>query len=185
METTAQFCEIIRQRSQAHKKAIDLLSESDLTGQVMSVLRQELDSMVRVIYLLSLSLNERSSLINLTLTGKKWKIGKTRITDKQMVDLADTLNGWTKSVYKFGCAFIHLSSFHDYVNNDPFKNIDDEEYDSIKLHLNNYHDFALANHLTILEIKPYLPKVFNKIQSNLECYINHLEQQIVIEKHFL
>jgi hypothetical protein len=51
MENTGRFCKIIRQRSQENKQAIGLLSRIGLTGQVMSVLRQELDSMVRVIFL--------------------------------------------------------------------------------------------------------------------------------------
>ena len=41
------------------------------------------------------------------------------ITDKEMVELAQELQGWTESVYKFGCAFIHLSGLHDYNSRDP------------------------------------------------------------------
>jgi hypothetical protein len=150
----------------------------NLTGQVMSVLRQELDSMVRVIFLLSNTIEEREHLINQTLTGKKWKLrSKTNVTDRQMVELADTLNGWTKSVYKFGCAFIHLSSFHDYIFNDPFDNLKEEELDSIRIHLNNYHGFPLTTELTIQSISRYLPMVFDKITGNLVCYIESLEKQ--------
>lgn len=46
MDITEQFCKIVRQRSKENKQAIGLLSRTGLTGQVMSVLRQELDSMV-------------------------------------------------------------------------------------------------------------------------------------------
>lgn len=102
----------------------------------MSVLRQELDSMVRVIFLLSQTLEERNHLMNQTLSGQKWKLrNNATVTDRQMVDLADTLNGWTKSVYKFGCAFIHLSAFHDNTQ-DPFRNLEGDEINSIKTHLN-------------------------------------------------
>jgi len=74
MENTAQFCKIVRQRSLENKKAIDLLSRTGITGQVMAVLRQELDSMVRVIFLLSQTIDERNHLISLTLSGQKWKL---------------------------------------------------------------------------------------------------------------
>ena len=96
-----------------------------------------------------------------------------------MVELADNLNGWTKSVYKFGCAFIHLSSFHDYLFSDPFSNLDDIEISLIKSHLNNYHDFPLATDLNMQSISFYLPMVFEKIKSDLECYIKNLEDQQV------
>jgi hypothetical protein len=36
------------------------------------------------------------------------------MTDREMIVIAHELQGWTQSVYKFGCAFIHLSSLHDY-----------------------------------------------------------------------
>jgi hypothetical protein len=94
-----------------------------------------------------------------------------------MVDIADKLNGWTQSVYKFGCGFIHLSSLHDYLTDDPFKKLEADEIADIKNHLNNYHDFPLTNELTMTTIKPYLPKVFDKISSNLECYISYLEHE--------
>ena len=144
----------------------------------MSVLRQELNSMVRVIFLLSLSLDERIHLINLTLSGQKWKLkSNAQVTDKQMVDLADSLNGWTKSVYKFGCAFIHLSLFHDYTFNDPFENLDLDEINSIKTHLHDYHGYPLTNNLTMNSVSFYLPMVFDKIESNLDYYIRNLEEQ--------
>jgi hypothetical protein len=178
MDNTQQFCKIVRQRSRENRQAIGLLSRTGLTGHVMSVLRQELDSMVRVIFLLNQSIDERNHLINLTLTDKKWKLrSNANITDKQMVEFADTLNGWTGSVYKFGCAFIHLSSFHEYVFNDPFDNLGQDEIDSIKTHLNIYHGFPLTTDLTIQSISFYLPMVFDKIEGNLECYIKNLEER--------
>lgn len=118
---TKAFCNIVRQRSTENEQAINLLSQSKLTGHVMSVLRQELDSMVRVIFLLRQTLEERKHLISQTLNGERWKMrNKALVSDAYMVNLANTLNGWTKSVYKFGCLFIHLSWFHDYAFNDPF-----------------------------------------------------------------
>jgi len=182
MDNVTLFCSIVRQRSNENKQAVTLLSRSRLTGQVMSVLRQELDSMVRVIFLLNQTIEERNHLINLTLNGQKWRLrSNAQVTDRQMVELADTLNGWTKSVYKFGCAFIHLSSFHDYAFNDPFLNLGTDEINDIKTHLNYYHDFSLTEVLTMNSISFFLPMVFDKIESNLECYIQSLEEGRVSE----
>lgn len=177
MSDNEYFCKIVRQRSNENRSAIQLLSMSGLTGQVMSILRQELDSMIRVIFLLKQTIEERNHLINQTLNGKKWKLKNNKqVSDKQMVDLADSLNGWAKSVYKFGCAFIHLSSFHDYTFNDPFMNLEKDEITSIKKHLNHYHGFPMTMILNMESISFYLPMVFDKIANNLECYIEYLEE---------
>lgn len=94
-----------------------------------SLLRQELDSMIRVIYLLAVKdPHERSRLIKATLRGERWKVqtarGKFRdVTDREMVDLAQGLQGWTQSVYRFGCAFVHLSDFHNHLVQNPFRKL--------------------------------------------------------------
>lgn len=176
MDTTKKFCSIIRQRSLEHKSAIESLSKINLTGQMISILRQELDSMVRVIFLLNQSMTTREDLMDMTLRNEKWKIGKYQITDRDMVNISDKLNGWTESVYKFGCSFIHLSAYHDYQNNDPFLRLSPSEVNSIKNHLNNYHDFSLSKDLTLSNFEPYITRVFDKIQGNLECYVEDLEK---------
>jgi len=112
------------------------------------------------------------------MNGQKWKTpGNKQITDREMVDLADSFHGWANSVYKFGCAFIHLSLYlyHEYAFNDSFKNLDFAEISSIKSHLNSYHGYPISQDLTMESIAPFLPMVFNKIADNAEYYINNLE----------
>ena len=110
-----------------------LLSGARLAGQMVSVLRQELDSMIRVIYLLSQNTDRRNQLIDAAANGEKWSQAGSRakVTDKEMVDLAQSLQGWTQSVYKFGCAFIHLSGLHDYNDRDPLAQLPVEERENI------------------------------------------------------
>lgn len=171
------FCEILRKRSEENKSAIDLLFSTNHYGQVMSILRQELDSMVRCIYLLNETLTERQRLVEQTLNGERWRrVSGAIITDKSMVDISNDLEGWTNSVYKFGCAFIHLSNFHDYENNDIFQTIDAQERQDIKQFMNGYHNYDLNEDLTFNSVKPYLFKVFMKIYDNLKCYIKDLEE---------
>jgi len=175
------FCQIIRKRSEEHKIAIKLLYESNLYGQVISILRQELDSMVRVIYLLDKDLNTRKYLINQTLNNEKWTIpnSRSKITDRQMVDLADNFHGWSNSVYKLGCAFIHLSPLMDYYNTNPFDYLDIKENLDIIQHLNRYHNFPINYDLNMTNIIPLLIPVFNKVSDNLEYYITELENNII------
>ncbi|MBC8378087.1 MAG: hypothetical protein H8E62_02845 [Planctomycetes bacterium] len=183
MESINKFCSALRNRSYEHAAAIS--RTYDLPGMMASILRQELDSMVRVIYLLTITdLNERKRLINQTLNGEIWTVltenGKIKkVTDRDMVELSNKLQGWTLSVYKFGCAFIHFSNFHDYRNENPFDLLDPDEQSSILDHMRYYHGGPKENHPSFEEIASYFPRVFHKIAGNLECYIKDLESNEV------
>ncbi len=173
------FCRAVRARSYEHKEAIELLIRGGVTSQVISILRQELDSMVRIIYLLQLNDSiYRNRLIKDTLIGKQWrhKGSSKKVTDRDMVDVANTLHGWTKSVYAFGCAFIHLSNLHDYNDTELFDLISTEDRNSIVTHMNRYHGSLTGVGVRFRELIPYLPMVFDKIASNLECEVQSLEK---------
>lgn len=92
-----------------------------------------------------------------------------------MVSLANKLEGWAESVYRFGCAFIHLSSFHDYQERDPMDMVSDDEKKSILKHMRYYHGGPPDPNPTFNDLIPFLPQVFEKIASNLEFYIGELE----------
>ncbi len=160
----------------------------DVLSPTFSILRQELDSMVRVIYLLSIEdVHERMRLIRQTLAGDKWSVetpkGKSRtVLDRDMVEIANDLNGWTESVYKFGCAFIHLSDFHMHETDDPFKKLPDGERADVVRHLRHYHGGPFSDTPSIHELEFLLPDVFRKIHSNLEHYVEDLEQGMSVEK---
>jgi hypothetical protein len=96
-----------------------------------------------------------------------------------MVNFSGSLHGWTNSVYKLGCAFIHLSVMADYRNENPFQQLTIDEIDDIKQHLNNYHGFPLGKDLSMETVSPFLLRVLDKVSSNLECYIASLESERV------
>jgi hypothetical protein len=171
------FCRQVRSRSNENQQAMRLLSEAGLAGPMVAVLRQELDSMIRVIYLLAQPFDRRALLIEASVRGEKWsqKSSKGTVTDKEMVDLAQSLQGWTRSVYKFGCAFIHLSHFHDYNTNDPLSQLPVGERKDILEHCRNYHGGPTLCEPTFFDFVPYFPRVLEKIVGNLECYLERLE----------
>lgn len=172
------FCRQVRTRSEEHRRAVWLLYAERLPSPIVSILRQELDSMVRVIYLLSVpDADYREELLKASVEGRQWteKGGKKRITDREMVNLATKLQGWTESVYRFGCAFIHLSSFHDYKERDPMHMISADEKQAILKHMRHYHGGPIEPDPKFDDLIPYLPQVFEKISSNLEHYVRDLE----------
>jgi hypothetical protein len=178
MTSLETFCRQIRARSTEHREAIQLLHGRRLLSQVVAILRQELDSMVRVIFLLSIADKPyRQQLIDASVNGAKWTVkGKSAcITDRQMVELAQSLHGWTQSVYKFGCAFIHLSSLHDYEHRDPLLALPKDEKAAILKHMREYHGGPSASEPTFEDLLPYLPAIFEKVAGNLECYVQQLE----------
>lgn len=162
---------------------MNLLADARLAGQMISVLRQELDSMVRVIYLLAQSAGRREQLIEASVRGEKWTQEGTRakVTDKDMVELAQELQGWTQSVYKFGCAFIHLSNLHDYNDCDPLLQLPANERSDIIEHCRHYHGGPAADAERFEELVPYLPRVLEKISKNLECYLETLDRSDVLQ----
>jgi len=172
------FCRQIRTRSAEHCEALRLLHPGGLHGQIVAILRQELDSMVRVIYLLSIRDHKRRhELIEASVNGRVWTHvdSHKRITDREMVKLADHLQGWTQSLYRFGCAFIHLSSFHDYRARDPVDAISGDERQAILRHMRYYHGGPVSDHPSFDELALFFPLVFEKIATNLNSYVRSLE----------
>jgi hypothetical protein len=156
-----------------------------LPGQMVSILRQELDSLVRVVFLLSQADREyREQLIRDSVAGQRWRRRDSHhpVTDGEMVELTDSLHGWTKSVYSFGCAFIHLSNLHDYEVRDPLEQVPKAERDAILGHLRSYHGGPNGSSPCFGDVVPFLPMVFTKIADNLECYVKDLERDGDLER---
>ena len=177
MSSLAIFLRQVRSRSLEHQRAMQLLAGARLAGQMASVLRQELDSMVRVIYLLTQTPERRNLLIDASVRGEKWsqEASRAKVTDKEMVELAQTRQDWTLSVYKFGCAFIHLSDLHDYNDRDPLARLPVAERDDILEHCRKYHGGPAHGAERFDDLVPFLPHILNKISGNLECYLSALE----------
>lgn len=186
-DTTQVFCTMIENRSNENRQAMNCFGDPlSVLSPAFSVLRQELDSMVRVLYLLQMTdFDERTRLIESTLNGEKWQVptqnGKLRyVTDKDMVDIAQRLHGWAKSVYKFGCAFVHLSDFHNHFAEDPFQKLSIIEKQEILAHMRQYHGGPLHDDPNVGEISVYLPRVFEKVSGNLEYYIRALRNGEIV-----
>lgn len=179
MSNIQNFVDIVRKRSQEHRTAVECVN--DLPAIMASILRQELDSLVRVLYLLSLqNLEERERLINQTLAGEKWTVTtdkdkNKKITDREMVDAATKLHGWANYAYLFGCSFIHLSNFHNYSDRNPFELLSEFEQEDLLRYMRQYHHGPHSDNPSFEELSSYFPGVFKKIAGNLECYLEALE----------
>jgi hypothetical protein len=187
MDEVEIFCRQVRERSEENRRALQLLHGAELYGQVVGILRQELDSMIRVIYLLSLTdRTRRTRLISDAVHDRMWrKPTSGRITDREMVELAEHLHGWARSVYRFGCAFIHLSSLHDYENRDPILALERQERHDLGEHLRAYHGGPATDDFSFSDVVRYLPGVFEKVSTNLDCYLESLKRNEQLDRHEL
>ncbi len=134
--------------------------------------------MVRVLYLIEIDdRGYRERLMQATLDGEKWPkmSGKGLVTDADMVKAAARLHGWAQSVYKFGCAFIHLSANHDRSVRDPFKALPAREQADILQHLRQYHGGPLGVNVSFPDVVAYLPQVYDKIAGNLRRHVDELK----------
>ena len=139
----------------------------------VSILRMELDSLIRVIYLNHRCDGMRRAELLTRATTPGLKFG---IFDRDMVDFAEGLTGWARRVYDYSNAFIHLSSQHDYGAHDPFQHLDRDERTAIASYLQQYHGGTVAAISTFEEVADYIPKVFDKIAKNLEIELDILER---------
>jgi hypothetical protein len=63
------FCRQVRSRSSENQAAFQILTSAELHAPAIGLLRQELDSMIRVVYLLELNAAERFRLIDDSVNG--------------------------------------------------------------------------------------------------------------------
>lgn len=174
MDDLDKFCNIVKNRSEENAKTIKLLYENQLYGNCVGILRQELDSMVRVLFLLACEQSQRIMFIKQTLNNEKWHDGKRTITDYLLIKNVLNMCGWARNVYLFGCSFIHLSVSHNYMQEDPFLKLSREELKAIKNFMVQYHNFPQEQDITFITMQPYLLKIFEKINSNLTCHLETL-----------
>jgi hypothetical protein len=177
-DKTLDFIRLTRDRSRDNTAAIISLHSQQLFGQATAILRQELDSLIRVCYLLTITNpNERLRLIDDTLNGNKWRINNKVITDREMVNTASRYNHWAPEVYDFGNSFTHLTNFHEFKNTDPLQQLSVAKKVTIKQYLKSYHLFSINKDVTFNNVIPYIPQVAQKVSNNLNSYLNDLKHR--------
>ncbi len=175
-----EFLAQAKTRSSENSEAFALLFERKFYGVAIGLLRQELDTLIRLSYLWlpETPLDIGLALIEKSVNGEKWKKINHKnkemiLTDKDMLELANHLGGWEKVIYSIGCKLIHLSDYHLYYKNDPFNKITLESKNEIISYLKNYHKYS-ENNINFELLLEYLPLVMKKLVDNIDCFIELL-----------
>jgi len=179
------FVKQVKARCSENSEAFELLYDAQKYGVAIGLLRQELDTLIRLSYLLheDTSKDVGFKLIDKSVNGKPWKRlnhnGKeVRLLDRSMLELASHLGGWEQIVYSFGCKLIHLSGYHLYKKRDPFNDIKEKEKNEIISYLEKYHSYPHGE-INFTLLVPYLPKIWGKISSNNDSYLEDLTLKYV------
>lgn len=181
------FVSQVRDRSRENQAAFDLLWRQNLLSPAVALVRQELDNMVRVMFLLDAAPAERMRLIHDSLSGRHWTCstsnGKTRkITDRDLIEHALVHHPWTQQVCRFGCNFIHLSNWHGHRGRDPVVTLRNDERADIESLIAD-EGLPSLSAFTFDELVQLAPYSMDKIGSNLGCYLRDLEQVLGLLPH--
>ena len=170
-----EFRKLINKRLDENSKSFSILLELKHYGNCISILCQELDQYIRLLYLLKQPKNIRDQLINNSINNQKWYYldgynKKVSISEQDIEDFAKGLNGWEANIFEFRNVFYKITINFNYILRDPIKGLNDTEKDLIYKYIKEYHDSEFKNEYTINDLVPLLPKIFLKISDSIKGY---------------
>lgn len=180
-DALSRFVRQVHARSEENRKVMEVAHSNELRATEVSVLRYELDSLVRVIYLLHEHDRMRRSdlLVQATSPNGRWKL-----KDKDIAKHARGMYGWEGQLYRVSSRFIHLSDQHDYATRDPFQvSLSPKEREEMVQYLNDQYHGNLSINSTFEEVVDYVPKVFGKISDRLDFYLEMLKRDEDLPKN--
>ena len=176
-ENLSSYMRLVERRSLEHNQAFGMLYAQGLYGACAAIIRQEIDNLMRVDYLaFSAPLTDRDELCRDVLSGARWRrpTAKGKFTDIRDVEFhtyAKDNYSWVSLAYEYSSKFIHLTNFWDYGVSDPLATMPADDQLEIVSYLRRYHGFP-EHELKMNDLFEYLPQVFEKIHSNIECYVD-------------
>ena len=179
MNILEKFIAQVQARSAENKKSFELLYKHECYGVCIGIIRQELDSLQRVSYLIDWDNGCQFRQNAFDLVSNNVQIGEWGFINangkKQKVRDIDMLQtgGWEAVVYNFGCGLVHLTDKHLYRDFDPVVKMRDEEKQLTIEYLEKYHGFDKLE-VDMNDIIQYLPKIYKKIYENIEYNLEEI-----------
>jgi hypothetical protein len=176
---TDEYKRLVSHRLEEDLKSFRLLFGMKHYGNCVSLMCQELDQMIRLLFLLNSSQRDRISFMESSINNHKWYVlnkenKKENITDETLADFTKTLAGWDKSIYDFGFAFKDMSNAFNYGSKDPIKGMSEENRKKLYDYIIAYHKKDFPNDFSINDLFPVLPEIINVISLNLKNYIEKI-----------
>lgn len=160
-------------------KSFTILFELKHYGNCISLVCQELDQVIRILFLSKSRAHEVDELISQALNSQKWFLlspdrKKTYITEETLSEFATTLEGWEKGIYEFGLAFRSLSNNYNYILKDPIKGLKDAERQKIHAYIVEYHSKDFPADFALSDLIPEIRGIFERISENLRMDMERL-----------
>ena len=145
-----EYSNTIKHHLEENRKSFNILFELKHYGNCISIMCQELDQVIKILFLLKCEKSDRINFMHLTINNQKWyKTDRTEkkifITDEYLEKYAETFTGWEKSIYNFGFSFKSLSNNLNYLLKNPIISLDESERMQIYEYIKEYHklDFPI------------------------------------------
>ncbi|MFD6568547.1 hypothetical protein [Micromonospora profundi] len=188
-EEFAFFAKATEERSAEHRQMINTAVENKWWSVAGSLLRMELDSLIRVNYLRTHP-NDRAQILSACVAGlgfgipKQDRAGIKRIPDAVMVPKG----GWEQRVYDFGNRFVHLTEAHNHTERDPFIALPQNERKAIVEYLDHYHRGKSGVEILSVDspfndVARYAPHVLAKIADNTRYGVEALGREITQKRY--
>jgi hypothetical protein len=177
---TEEYKKMISHRLEENVKSFKLLYAIQHYGNCISIMCQELDQMISLLFILNSSAIQRKQFMESSNNSHKLFIlsregKKEYITDEILLKYADTLTGWDKSIYEFGFAFSKLSNNFNYGSKDPIKSMGEADRTKLLNYVQAYHSPEFPPDFSLNDLIPILPAIIEQISLNLKKYMEKLQ----------
>jgi hypothetical protein len=174
-----EYKKLINHRLNENVKSFKLLFDIKHYGNCISIMCQELDQLISLLFLLNSNPDDKKLFIHLSINSQKWYVlnrenKKEYITNENIVRFAESLMGWDKSIYEFGLSFDSLSKNFNYGSRDPIKSMNDFERDKLYSYIKEYHNTKFQRDFSVNELIPVLPLIIEEIYYKLKVYIEKI-----------
>ena len=162
-----QLKSIVEKRLGENWKSFRILYKLKHYDNCISIMCQELDQYIKLLYILKQPYDKKEHLINCSINSKKWDV-----LDQDIDLFAKSLTGWDLAIYEFRNVFNKLTINYNYLLRDPLNGINESDKESIFKYINEYHDNEFTRNYSLAELVPVLPMIFNRITDNIKCYFS-------------
>jgi len=174
-----EYKNLVTHRLDENLKSFNLLYGMKHYGNCISIMCQELDQIIRVLYLRNSSKIEQQQLMYCTITNHKWFIvnrenKKEYITDEVLLRFTKTLTGWDQNIYEFGFSFKNLTNNYNYGSRDPIKSMSAADRAKLEKYISEYHVHDFKKDFTLDDLIPVLPMIIDEISAKLKSYIEKI-----------
>lgn len=173
------YKKMIGHRLEENIKSFKLLFDIKHYGNCISIMCQELDQVVSLLFLLNSDKHNKKSFIQSSINSQKWYViskenKREYVTEEMIVRFAETLSGWDKSIYEFGLSFSNLSKNFNYGSKDPIKSMNDGDREKLYAYIKEYHDKDFPSDFSLNELIPVLPLIIKEISDKLNLYLDRI-----------